>query len=82
MTTGQRRNGETAGVGEQVEHALARRVCLHPLAAVAHVEKQPGILLAAQIEAIFQAVLADIPVFNRLTEQPLGWAFGQVALLE
>ena len=79
---GDGRHREAAGVGEQVEHALAGRVVAHPAAAVAHVQEQPVVLLAAQVELVGQAVLVDRPAVQGLAEQEFGRAVGQVAQLQ
>ncbi len=79
---GDRRDRETAGVGEQVEHALAARMLLYPAAPIAHVEEQPIVLLAPQIQLVVQAVLTDPPLRGHVAEQCLGRRLRQVAVLQ
>ncbi|MCY1540665.1 hypothetical protein D9M68_763180 [compost metagenome] len=52
---------DTAGVGEQVEHAFAGAVCLDPAAGVAQVEKQQRILpcMAAAHAVLDTPFMAD-----------------------
>ena len=76
------RHGKAAGVGEQVQHPLARRLFAHPVAAVTHVEKQPGVLLAPQVNAVLQATLDDGHFFDFLTDQPFGRALRQITVLD
>ncbi|MCY1185605.1 hypothetical protein D9M73_264000 [compost metagenome] len=75
-------DGKAAGVGEQVQHPPALRLLPHPLAAVAHVEEQAAVLLAAQIQLEAQAVLADNALFDLRAEEELGGALQQVTVLQ
>ncbi|MCY1303079.1 hypothetical protein D9M70_527690 [compost metagenome] len=75
-------DGKTAGVGEQVQHPPALRLRPHPLAAVAHVEEQAAVLLAAQVQLEAQAVLADDALVDLFAEKELGGALQQIAVLQ
>ncbi|CRR44372.1 hypothetical protein PAERUG_E15_London_28_01_14_09203 [Pseudomonas aeruginosa] len=79
---GNGRHREAAGVGEQVEHAAAGGLLLHPAAAQAHVEEQPGVLVAPQVEAEAQSVFHDVPGFQRLARKPFAGAVWAVAVLQ
>ena len=76
------RHRKAAGVGEQVQHPFARRLFAHPVAAVTHVEEQPGVLFAAQIHAVFEFALDDGHFVDFFTEQPFGGALRQVTVLD
>ena len=80
--TRDRSNGKAAGVGEKIEHALAGGLLLNPAPAVTHVEKQPVVLLDAQVKLVAQAVLADQPRLDRLAQQQLHVAIRQITVLQ
>ncbi|MNG99379.1 hypothetical protein D3C79_585450 [compost metagenome] len=80
--TGNRCHGKAAGISEQVQHALARRLLAHPTAAIAHVEEQAIVLPHAQVQQVGQAVLDHFALLARLAQQPLARAVGQVAVLD
>ncbi|MNI81957.1 hypothetical protein D3C73_1386200 [compost metagenome] len=75
-------HGKPAGVRKKVQHAFALGVGAYPIATVAHVEKQPCVLFAAQVDPIMQATLGDGHVLDHVPDQPLGGALQQVAMLQ
>ncbi|MNS39348.1 hypothetical protein D3C72_716260 [compost metagenome] len=76
------RHGKTAGVGKQIEHTFAVGLLARPVAPVTHVEKQPGVLFAPQVDAVLQAALDDAHFFDFIAQQPFGSALWQVAMLD
>ncbi|MNC49176.1 hypothetical protein D3C75_983330 [compost metagenome] len=76
------RHRESAGVGEQVQHPFSLGIGPHPVATVAHVEEQPGVLFAAQVHPVLQATLGDGHFLDDVPQQPLGGALQQVAMLQ
>ncbi|MCY1398789.1 hypothetical protein D9M71_138300 [compost metagenome] len=76
------RHREATGVGEQVQHSLALCMGADPVAAIAHVEEQPGVLLATQVHPVLQATLGDGHFFDDFAQQPFGGALQQVAMLQ
>jgi hypothetical protein len=80
-TAGNGRHGKTAGVGEQVQHAFAGSLLAHPVASVTHIEEQPGVLLAAQIDPVLQAAFDNAHLIDFFAQQPFGGALRQVTML-
>ncbi|MNE32302.1 hypothetical protein D3C80_1259080 [compost metagenome] len=64
-TTGNRCHRKPTGIGKQIQHPLARRLLPHPAPPVAHIEKQPGVLLQTKIQLIAQTVFINQPVLTR-----------------
>ncbi len=53
------RHREAAAVGEEIEHAPARRQALHEIARVALIEIEAGLLAVDQVDLVAPAALAD-----------------------
>jgi len=80
--TGNRCHREAAGIGEQVEHPLVRRVLAYPAPAIAHIEEQAVVLFQAEVELVAQPVLVDDLVRAGLAQQPVARAVRQVTMLD
>ena len=79
---GQSGHREAAGVGEQIEDAQAGGLLAHPAAAQAHVEEQPHVLVAGEVQAELQAVLVDDVLAHRRADQRLAGRIQAIAMLQ